>query len=65
MAKFLLRLVPFALLLALTSCSETEVVTEDAVTSLDEMGQEVGKERKIGDDIQITPSEEEKVKIQF
>ena len=52
-------------LLGLASCSAPEVITEDAVTSLQQVGKEVGKERKIGDDIQITPAQEDKVKIRF
>lgn len=44
-----------------SSCTQPEEITESTVEALDE----IGKERKIGEDIQITPSEEEKVKVQF
>lgn len=64
-----LRVFPFVLsLLFLSSCGvpeELDTFSEDTVTVVEDIGEEIGKERKINDDIIVTPAKEEKVKIRF
>lgn len=56
------------LLGAFTSCQVPEGIedfTEETTAVLGEMDYEIGKERKISEDILITPDQENKVKVIF
>lgn len=61
MTSIRLSLAAVAAAFTLSSCSVPETVVEETYTTMDEME----KERKIGDDIEISPSEDNKVKMQF
>ncbi len=52
----------------LSSCNapqEIDNISEGTVETIDEVGTEIGKERQVGEDVLITPEQEEKVKIRF
>lgn len=52
----------------LSSCNapqEIDNLGENTVETIEEVGTEIGKERQMGEDVLITPEQEEKVKIRF
>ena len=64
-----LRISPLAIsLIFLSACGiseELDTFSEDTASVVSDIGGEIGKERKISDDIIVTPEKEEKVKIRF